>query len=336
MQRELEEEEAKEKEEEQEEIEFHQIDSLRDHGINQNDIQKLIDAGFLSVESVFYTTKKSLCQIKGLSEVKVDKILNVCNEILSTGFQPSNIFLEKRKRLVRKTTGSKELDTLLGGGFESNSITEIFGEFRTGKTQICHTLCVTCQLPKENGGGAGKAIYIDTEGTFIPEKLAPIAERFGLEPEEVIQNVLYARAYNSDHQNKLLFQVCALMAETKFSLLVVDSATALYRTDYNGRGELSARQMSLAKFLRNLQKIADEHKIAVVVTNQVVATVDGGFGGNDKKPIGGHIMAHACQTRLYLRKGLKENRICKIYDSPSLPENEATFSITSEGIDDPK
>jgi DNA repair protein RAD51 len=336
MQRELEEEEAKEKEEEQEEIEFHQIDSLRDHGINQNDIQKLIDAGFLSVESVFYTTKKSLCQIKGLSEIKVDKILNVCNEILSTGFQPSNIFLEKRKRLVRITTGSKELDTLLGGGFESNSITEIFGEFRTGKTQICHTLCVTCQLPKENGGGAGKAIYIDTEGTFIPEKLAPIAERFGLEPEEVIQNVLYARAYNSDHQNKLLFQVCALMAETKFSLLVVDSATALYRTDYNGRGELSARQMSLAKFLRNLQKIANEYKIIVIVTNQVVSTVDGGLGGNDKEPIGGHIMTHACKTRLFLRKGLKDNRICTIYDSPFLPGNEATFSITSKGIDEPK
>ena len=121
------------------------------------------------------------------------------------------------------TTGSKELDTLLGGGFESNSITEIFGEFRTGKTQICHKLCVTCQLPKENGGGAGKAIYIDTEGTFIPEKLVPIAERFGLEPEDVIQNVLYARAYNSDHQNKLLYQVCALMGDSLILLPASDT-----------------------------------------------------------------------------------------------------------------
>jgi DNA repair protein RAD51 len=180
---------------------------------------------------VFYTTKKNLCAIKGLSEQKVDKILNVCNEILSTGLQPSNIFLEKRKRLVRITTGSKELDTLLGGGFESNSLTELFGEFRTGKTQICHTLCVTCQLPRNEGGGEGKAIYIDTEGTFRPEKLAPIAERFGLDPKEVIENVFYARAYNSDHQNRLLLQVCALMCEQKFSLLIVDSATALYRTD---------------------------------------------------------------------------------------------------------
>ena len=318
------------------ETEYHPIELLQDSGINNNDIKKLVEAGFNSLESIAYTPKKNLVIIKGLSEIKVDKIIKAVFEILKLGIQPCIIALEERKKLTRITSGSKELDTLLGGGFESNSITELFGEFRTGKTQICHTLCVTCQLPKSNGGGEGKAIYIDTEGTFRPEKLAPIAERFGLDPKEVIENVFYARAYNSDHQNRLLFQVCGLMCEHKFALLIVDSATALYRTDYTGRGELSNRQMSLAKFLRNLQKIADEHKIVVVITNQVVATVDGNsFGGNDKKPIGGHIMAHACQTRLYLKKGLKQNRICKIYDSPSLPEGEATYSITEHGIDDP-
>lgn len=331
------EEEHEEAQEEEEKI-FNPIESLLEQGINQNDINKLLDAGFNTVEAVTYSTKKTLVAIKGLSEIKVDKIIEACSKICHLGFEPSNIFLEKRMNLTYLTTGSKELDRLLGGGIESGSITEMFGEFRTGKTQICHTLCVTCQLPKENGGGAGKALYIDTEGTFRPEKLKNIAERFGLDPEEVIANVFYARAYNSDHQNKLLLQACGLMAESKFALLIVDSATALYRTDFSGRGELSARQMSLAKFLRNLQKIADEHQVAVVITNQVVAQVDGSsFGGaNDKKPIGGHIMAHAAQTRLYLRKGMKENRICKIYDSPCLPEEEATYAITDNGIDDPK
>ena len=323
--------------EEQQEETFHPIDLLQDHGINASDISKLRDAGFNSIEAITYSTKKTLVAIKGLSEIKVDKIIDACSKICQMGFAPSNIFLEKRKNLVFLTTGSSELDKLLGGGIESDSITELFGEFRTGKTQICHTLCVTCQLPRENGGGAGKALYIDTEGTFRPEKLKPIAERFGLDPDEVVSNVLYARAYNSDHQNKLLLQACALMSESKFALLIVDSATNLYRTDYSGRGELSARQMSLAKFLRNLQKIADEHQVAVVITNQVVASVDGSSfgGGNDKKPIGGHIMAHAAQTRLSLRKGLKDNRICKIYDSPCLPEAEATYCITNSGIDDP-
>lgn len=331
------EEDQKEGEENSNEQEFHPIEILRDYGIQANDIKKLVDEGYNSVEAVFYVPKKNLVLVKGISEAKVDKIKAACEEILNIKILPCKTFLEERKKLVRITTGSNELDTLLGGGIESDSITEIFGEFRTGKTQICHTLCVTCQLPRENGGGEGKAIYIDTEGTFRPEKLAPIAERFNLEPKEVIENVFYARAYNTDHQNLLLKQVCGLMAEQKFSILIVDSATALYRTDYSGRGELSNRQMSLGRFLRNLQKIADEFKVVVVVTNQVVATVDGaGFGGNDKKPIGGHIMAHACQTRLFLKKGMKQNRICKIYDSPTLPENEATFSITEQGIDDPQ
>ena len=327
----------KEDNRQEEDVEYHPVDLLQEYGLNSTDIKKLQEAGYNSLEALAFTCKKNLLAIKGINEAKADKLIKILEETLNLKIQPSSVALEERKRITRITSGSKELDTLLGGGFESTSITELFGEFRTGKTQICHTLCVTCQLPKKDGGGEGKAIYIDTEGTFRPEKLASIAERFGLDPKEAIENVFYARAYNSDHQNRLLMQVCALMCEHKFSLLIVDSATALYRTDYSGRAELSNRQMSLAKFLRNLQKIADEHKIVVVITNQVVATVDGNaFGGNDKKPIGGHIMAHACQTRLYLKKGLKQNRICKIYDSPSLPEGEATYSITDRGIDDPQ
>lgn len=194
--------------------------------------------------------------------------------------------------------GSKELDQLLGGGMETGSITEIFGEFRTGKTQLCHTLCVTCQLKVEQGGGEGKALYIDTEGTFRPKRLVAIAERFGLNPMDVLDNVAYARAYNSDHQSKLLMQAAGMLTESRYALVIVDSATALYRTDYSGRGELSARQMHLARFLRQLQRLADEFGVAVVITNQVVASVDGNaMFGDPLKPIGGNIMAHSSTTR---------------------------------------
>jgi len=214
----------------------------------------------------------------------------------------------------------------------------MFGEFRTGKTQLCHQLCVTCQLPLDQGGGEGKALYIDTEGTFRPERLLAIAERYGLNGDDVLDNVAYARAYNSDHQSQLLLQASAMMTENRFALLVVDSATALYRTDYSGRGELSARQMHLARFLRTLMRLADEFGVAVVITNQVVAQVDGSamFAADPKKPIGGNIMAHASTTRLSLRKGRAETRICKIYDSPCLPEAEAVFSINADGIGDAK
>ena len=324
-------------EQEGEESSFTPIEKLQSVGIGASDITKLKDAGFATIESVVYTARKNLLNVKGFGqEAKIDKIIEAAAKLIPLGFESSKKFLEKRKNLTYISSGSQNLDKLLGGGIETGSITEIFGEFRTGKTQICHTLCVTCQLPKEQGGGGGKALYIDTEGTFRPERLVPIAQRFGLNEEEVVDNVLYARAYNSDHQNKLLIQAAALMAESKFALLIVDSATALYRTDYSGRGELSARQMSLAKFLRNLQKISDEFQVAVVITNQVVAQVDGNtFGGqNDKKPIGGHIMAHASQTRLSLRKGNKDTRLCKIYDSPCLPEAEEKYSISEGGIVD--
>ncbi|KGB75370.2 DNA repair protein RAD51 [Cryptococcus deuterogattii R265] len=212
------------------------------------------------------------------------------------------------------------------------------GEFRTGKSQLCHTLAVTCQLPVSMGGGEGKCLYIDTEGTFRPVRMLAVAERYGLDGEEVLDNIAYARAYNADHQLQLLVQASAMMAESRFSLLIVDSCTSLYRTDFSGRGELSARQMHLAKFLRTLMRLADEFGVAVVVTNQVVAQVDGGqFAVADaKKPIGGNIMAHASTTRLNLRKGRGTSRVCKIVDSPCLPEAEAIFAINPNGIGDPE
>ena len=206
------------------------------------------------------------------------------------GFTTATEYHARRSQLICITTGSKQLDTLLGGGIETGSVTEIFGEFRTGKSQICHTLAVTCQLPIDQNGGEGKCLYIDTETTFRPVRMLAVAERFGMNQEEVLDNIAYARAYNADHQMALLNQAAQMMSESRFSLLIVDSATSLYRTDFSGRGELSARQMHLAKFLRGLQRLADEFGVAVVITNQVVAQVDGGammFNPDPKKPIGG-------------------------------------------------
>lgn len=199
-------------------------------------------------------------------------------EHIPLGFTTASEFHNRREDLLMITTGSSNLDMLLGGkplirsphhvfcltllslsgGIETGSITELFGEFRTGKSQLCHQLAVTCQLPAENRGGEGKCLFIDTEGTFRPTRLLAIAERYGLNGEEVLDNVAYARAYTADHQLALLNQACGMMAESRFSLLIVDSCTALYRTDFTGRGELATRQNHLAKFLRQLLRMADE------------------------------------------------------------------------------
>jgi len=216
------------------------------------------------------------------------------------------------------------------------SITEAFGEFRTGKTQISLTLCVTCQIP-DASGVTGKAAFIDTEGTFRPDRLRDIAARFGLDPEEVLDNVAYARAFNTEHQMELITMIAAKMAEEpgRYKLLVVDSIISLFRTDFSGRGELGERQQRLNQMLAKLIRISEEFNVAVFITNQMMADPAGGltFVPDPKKPVGGHVLAHASATRIALRKGRNETRIAKIYDSPDLPEAEATYAITMGGID---
>ncbi|PSN36426.1 DNA repair protein RAD51 1 [Blattella germanica] len=274
------------------------IGKLQTQGISAADIKKLEEAGYHTVEAVAFAPKKHLITIKGISEAKADKLIAEASKLVPMGFTTATEFHQKRSEIIQLTTGSTELDKLLGGGIETGSITEIFGEFRTGKTQLCHTLAVTCQLPIDQSGGEGKCLYIDTEGTFRPERLLAVAERYKLSGNDVLDNVAYARAYNTDHQSQLLILASAMMAESRYALLIVDSATGLYRTDYSGRGELSARQMHLARFLRMLLRLADEFGVAVVITNQVVAQVDGAalFAADPKKPIGGNIMAHASTT----------------------------------------
>ncbi|KAF5962118.1 hypothetical protein HYC85_003327 [Camellia sinensis] len=295
------------------------VEHLQASGIASLDIKKLKDAGLCTVESVAYSPRKELLQIKGIT-----------SKSIPLGFTSASQLHAQRLEIIQITSGSRELDKVLEGGIETGSITEIYGEFRSGKTQLCHTLCVTCQLPLDQGGGEGKAMYIDAEGTFRPQRLLQIADRFGLNGADVLENVAYARAYNTDHQSRLLLEAASMMVET--------SATALYRTDFSGRGELSARQMHLAKFLRSLQKLADEFGVAVVITNQVVAQVDGSaiFAGPQIKPIGGNIMAHASTTRLALRKIRGDERICKVISSPCLAEAEARFQISAEGVTDVK
>ena len=309
------------------------VDNLQSHGINAADITKLRQVGLCTVMSVLMCPKKDLVNIKGITDQKAERIYEAAQKIENAGFCTGLQVVEKRKRIKKLSTGSTALDTLLGGGLESQSITEAFGEFRTGKTQLANTLSVIAQLPIEKGGGSGKVIFIDTEGTFRPERIWKIAERFELNPDEVLNNIIYARAHNVDLLNNLLLQAAALMLDEPFSLLIVDSIMAPFRVEYSGRGELAERQQVLNKVLNRLQKLSEQFNIAVYITNQV--TADPGCAlayGDTKKPVGGNIIAHASTTRLYMKKGKGDQRICRMYDSPSLPEAEAMFQLAEGGI----
>ncbi|KAH7522245.1 hypothetical protein FEM48_Zijuj07G0118000 [Ziziphus jujuba var. spinosa] len=332
---------------EDEEDLFESIDKLISQGINAGDVKKLQDAGIYTCNGLMMHTKKNLTGIKGLSEAKVDKICEAAEKIVNFGYITGSDALLKRKSVVRITTGSQALDELLGGGIETLAITEAFGEFRSGKTQLAHTLCVSTQflncqilddracqsplqLPTQMRGGNGKVAYIDTEGTFRPDRIIPIAERFGMDPGAVLDNIIYARAYTYEHQYNLLLGLAAKMSEEPFRLLIVDSVIALFRVDFTGRGELADRQQKLAQMLSRLIKIAEEFNVAVYMTNQVIADPGGGvFISDPKKPAGGHVLAHAATIRLMFRKGKGEQRVCKVFDAPNLPEAEAISFYSS-------
>ncbi|KAM9028536.1 meiotic recombination protein DMC1/LIM15 homolog isoform 1-T1 [Ara ararauna] len=321
---------------------FQDIDLLQKHGINVADIKKLKSVGICTIKGIQMTTRRALCNVKGLSEAKVDKIKEAANKLIEPGFLTASEYSEKRRLVFHITTGSQEFDKLLGGGIESMAITEAFGEFRTGKTQLSHTLCVLfwngVLLFSEHSLYKEKSLTLIN--TSRPDRLRDIADRFNLDHDAVLDNVLYARAYTSEHQMELLDYVAAKFHEEAgiFKLLIIDSIMALFRVDFSGRGELAERQQKLAQMLSRLQKISEEYNVAVFVTNQM--TADPGatmtFQADPKKPIGGHILAHASTTRISLRKGRGELRIAKIYDSPEMPENEATFAITAGGIGDAK
>ncbi|KAL7069263.1 putative meiotic recombination protein DMC1-like protein [Cryptosporidium serpentis] len=315
-----------------------EIEKLQSAGINVAEINKLKAAGLCTVLSIIQATKKELCNIKGLSEAKVEKIVEAAQKLEQvSSFQTGTEVLAKRQNILRITTGSEQFDKMLLGGFESMCITEIFGENRCGKTQICHTLCVTAQLPTEMSGANGKVCFIDTEGTFRPERIAKISERFGLQGDVALDNILYARAYTHEHLNQLISAAAGKMIEERFALLIVDSIIALFRTEFSGRGELAERQQILNKTLSKLNKLADQFNIAVVMTNHVMADPAGGmtFMPNIAKPVGGHIIGHASHVRLSLRKGKGEQRVCKVYGSPHLPESECVIQLSDGGIIDP-
>ena len=304
------------------------------------------------------TTRRNLTKIKGLSEVKVEKIkeaasrLKVCysvavykvsrtstnNKFFQTvGFVPATVVAELRNNVFHITTGSKQFDEVLGGGIQSMSITEVFGEFRCGKTQLCHTLCVAAQLPKDMGGAEGRVAYIDTEGTFRPDRIRSIAERFGVDPDTCLENISYARALNSEHQIELVEQLGHEFAEGTFRLLIVDSIMACFRVDFSGRGELNERQQKLNQHLSNLTRVAEDYNIAVFLTNQVQSDPGASslFAAADgRKPVGGHVLAHASATRILLRKGRGEERVAKLQDSPNMPEKECVYVICNGGIRD--
>jgi len=304
-------------------------------GIGATIAKKLSDVGYSTVNSIAITPARILIEEAGLGDKTAAKIIQAAREALNIGFKTADTVWERRKSLARIGTNSTDLDNLLGGGgIETGGITEFYGEYRTGKTQLMHQLCVNVQLSKEEGGISGKALYIDSEGTFRPERLIQMAEAKGLDYREVLKNVIYARAYSSDHQIMLIKDTMKIIIEKNIKLIIVDSLISHFRAEFIGRGTLATRQQLLNLHLHDLLRLAEMYpELAVVITNQVQSKPDT-FFGDPTKATGGNIIAHGATVRIYLRKGKGEQRVAKMIDAPNLPEGEAIFALTEGGIVD--
>lgn len=302
-------------------------------GVGDKTAEKLEDAGYDDLMSIATMSSGDLGEVADLGEKKSQKIITAARQELDLGFETGKDKYETRQGMERIHTGCEDMDEILGGGVETQTITEFYGEYGSAKTQISHQLAVNAQLEPEEGGLGKGVVYIDTEDTFIPTRIEQMAEAAGLDVDETLDDIHVARAYNSDHQMLLADEAQDICQSEDIGLIIVDSLTAQFRADYVGRGELAQRQQKLNRHMNTLLRLANSHNAAVVVTNQVMSNPDQMFG-DPTKAIGGHIVAHNSAVRVYLRKGKKDKRVARLVDSPYMPEAEAIFKVKDEGIVD--
>ncbi|MBA2861189.1 DNA repair and recombination protein RadA [Methanococcus maripaludis] len=313
-------------------------------GVGPSTAEKLIEAGYLDFMKIATATIGELTDIEGISEKAAAKMIMAARDLCDLGFKSGVELLRQRQSVWRLSTGSKELDTVLAGGLESQSVTEFAGMYGSGKTQIMHQSCVNLQIAGkiyadlegvvEEELEHPKAVYIDTEGTFRPERVVQMAEGLGIDGQLVLDNTFVARAYNSDMQMLFAEKIEDLIkGGNNIKLVIIDSLTSTFRNEFTGRGKLAERQQKLGRHMATLNKLADLYNCIVLVTNQVAAKPDAFFGVAEQA-IGGHVVGHAATFRFFLRKSKGDKRVAKLYDSPHLPDSEAVFRITEKGIMD--
>jgi len=309
-------------------------------GVGPTTAEKLREAGFVTVESIATASPLDLAETAEIGESVAKKMIKAAREMVNIGgFKTGKDVFEQRKEIRKLQTRVPDLDTLLGGGLETQAITEMYGEFGSGKSQIVHQLAVNVQLPESDGGLHGSAIYIDTENTFRPERIEQMVNGLEIDdadPQEFLKNIHVARAHTSDHQMLLIDTARERAAEMKESdmpvrLFIIDSLTAHFRAEYAGRGTLATRQQKLNRHMHELFKLVDENNAVALVTNQVMSN-PAVFFGDPTKPIGGNIVGHTATFRLYLRKSKGGKRIARLVDSPNLPEGEAPFMVEEAGL----
>ena len=330
-------------------------------GVGPATADKLQENGYDSYQSIAVASPGELSNKADVGESSASDIINAAREAADIGgFETGASVLARREEIGKLEWLIPEIDDMLGGGVETQSITEVYGEFGAGKSQVTHQLAVNVQLQGEQGGLHGRCIFIDSEDTFRPERIDEMVR--GLEDEiiddelehreiegtaddeealealvaDVLDKIHVAKAFNSNHQILLAEKALEIAKEHEdddypVRLLCVDSLTAHFRAEYVGRGELANRQQKLNKHLHDLDRVGNLYNAAVLVTNQVQSNPDA-FFGDPTKPIGGNILGHKSTFRMYLKKSKGNKRIVKLVDAPNLPDGESVMRVENDGL----
>ncbi|OLE68542.1 DNA repair and recombination protein RadA [archaeon 13_1_20CM_2_51_12] len=302
-------------------------------GVGPSTSEKLKELGFHTVESLATATVRELVPA-GIGEKQAARIIAEARDSISLSFIRADELMKMKANVRRLTTGSKAFDGLIGGGLETQTITEVYGEYGVGKSILCHQLAINVQLPIDKGGLDGGALYLDTEQTFRPEWIVRMAKTAGLEPTDVAQRIIYSEAYNSDHQILLLEKADQIIKDNNIRVIIIDSLTSHFRSEYIGREMLAERQQRLNNHMHRLIRLARGFNAVAIVTNQVMSKPDQ-FFANSVDAVGGHIVAHTSHTRVFLRRAATGPiRIARLVSSPYLPEGERIFKVTEGGIVD--
>jgi DNA repair protein RadA len=317
------------------------LESLDD--VSQSLLDKLEGVGIQSISDLATKTSSEFLEdyysnyedATGIDEETVSNlVMSAKRKLIEDGliqkeFSTAEDYLELRKKLIRFTSGSQAFDLFLGGGIETQALTEIAGEFGSGKSQLCYTICATANEGSPDNG----IIFVDTENTFRAERIHQIAESRGLDAEEIMKKIFVCRIYYSAHLEAVVRSLAKYIEQYKARLVIIDSIISLHRAEFAGRETLAERQQRLNIILHKLIRLAEIYNVAVVYTNQVRAQPDNLFGGNIMIAAGGNIMAHASTYRIFLRK-IGHNRIATMLDSPYHAYSQVKFTIGEQGIED--
>jgi DNA repair protein RadA len=300
----------------------------------ENIHEALIKAGYRTSKSVAIAIPKDLSEDIGITEKMAEEIIAEAVSSISNPPMSAMDLLKIEQKKGKVTTSSNALDSLLAGGPWAGEITEISGEFATGKSQLCFQLCVNAQLQKDQGGLDGKVFFVDSEGTFSATRIGEMAIGLDLDVESVLENIFVTRVLDSHHQTRIVQKISEIAEEENIKMVIIDSIAAHFRSDYIGNERIAERQQRIMQHASSLTNLAYVHDLAVVVTNQMVAKLDELSGASQKAPALGDSWSHRPQTRIVLRKSPGMARIARLTDSPRRPESEEVFYITEKGIRD--